>query len=82
MASMVFPAPHFVDLLTNGVAGLLHGFTCKIVRKIKGAGGCPCVFGLGDEVQRSRRCCSFRSRLRQNEKVIIGLERSSVVFGF
>ena len=51
------------------------------VRRIKGAGGCPRVVGLRDEVQRRHRRCSFWSRLREHEKIIIGLERSSVVFG-
>ena len=51
----------------------------RIVRSTKGVGGRARVVGLGDEVQRRRRCCSLRSRLHEKEKIMFGLERSSGV---
>ena len=49
------------------------------VRRIHGADGRAGVVGLGDEVRRHLRRCPLRSRLRQKEKIVIGLERSSGV---
>ena len=53
--------------------------TGRRARRIKEAGGRARVVDLGDEVQRRRRRCPLRSRLREKEKIIIGLERSSRV---
>ena len=51
------------------------------LRKIKETGGRAPVVGLGQQVQSRRRCCPIGSRIRDQEKITMGLERSSGVSG-
>ena len=46
------------------------------VRRRRGDGGRARVVGLGHQDQRRRRRCPLRSRHRENEEIIFGLERS------
>ena len=69
----------FADKTRNGDGG--KRVTRRRTRSTRGVGGGAQVIGLGNEVQRRCRRCPLRSPLREKEKIIIGLERSSGVSG-
>ena len=73
-----FCNPSFAEETLDGDGGKRVNRRRRM-KRIKEAGGRTLVVGLGDEVQRRRRRCPLRSRLREKEKIIIGLEQSSGV---